>query len=279
MLVAFTYLVTKDVVETLQNKCKAYIDEELALKIRALEEVFLDKFWQYTPQDSKATVLTVQDLETALYERYRYERIPCISLDRIYAPNTYFDYTPCFVCDLSVTRITNAITGEKRIGQRYGNKSVEEQIDALSREFASISRGVSLIDCGAFEGDTLVDIINRFKIRGVNVERVYLAVASYDAVDKLSAVCTVIANNVFNFKDWVELRDLFGIDGRKVSETENMFIPYWENLTEWASIPADKEKDAVDLCKKYNQFLLDILTASNYPFDRIGKTVKYRGRK
>lgn len=275
MLVAFTYLVTKDLVKTIENKCQTYINGDLSFKIGKLEDDFLCKFWQCIPLDCKKTAFGLENLKNNLYLSYKQEQLPCISLDQLYAPCTLVSSSPWSALDLSVTRITNPITGRKQLGARPGKKPIDAQIDDIAREYKKIA----LVDCGAFEGDTLVEIIDRFNLKGVIVGCVYLAISSYSAKDKISKKCDTKVNNLFNFKDWVELRDLFGIDGRKVSEVENAFIPYWENLSEWASISKNKEQCASELCQKYNALLLELLAESGYPIDGIGKTVKCEWRK
>ena len=62
----------------------------------------------------------------------------------------------------------------------------------------------------------------------------------------------------FNFYEWIELRDLFGIDGRATGILNGIrtFMPYWENLTQWASIPQCNEQKVAELCKYFNARLL-----------------------
>ena len=252
--------------ETLENK-GIYTSLENKIKIRKLEDDFLSEFWKFISNTGIKASLKCAELREQLKERYSEDALPCVSLDPIYASNNSFLY-------LSVTRITNQFTGSKKIGPRPGKKSIEDQINDIGECYSKIK----LIDCGAFEGDTLLEIIELLEKQKVSVEKVYLAVSSYLAMDKITQKCKVITNNAFNFYEWIELRDLFGIDGRKVSEIENAFIPYWENLEEWASIPQENARTVEELCKKYNSSLINMLRTTKCDIDKIGKIVSYERR-
>ncbi len=264
VLVVFTYLVTKDIVETLESK-GIETDSELSVKIKKLENEFLEQLLPSIPSTMDAVFLNTQDLREKLNEALSTENLPVVGLDRIYAPNAD-DY-------LSVTRITNPLTGEKRLGQRPGSKPLDEQIRNL-KQYPKIA----LVDCGAFEGDTLLEIVKRLENQGTKVSRIYLAVSSYDASEKINKVRKLCVNNLFRFGEWIELRDFLGVDGRKTGEG-NAFIPYWENLVEWASIPKEKEREVAELCRGYNRIMLELLKQDGYDVRRIGRTIKYEGGK
>lgn len=266
MLIVFTYLITNDIIETLENKGFC-LPQKNKTEILCLETDFLNEFWQFVPEDCAKTSLNCSDLRKQLKLKRFEDFFPCVSLDPIYAQDNIIAY-------LSVTRITNPATGEKSIGSRPGTKPIERQI----KEISEICSRINLVDCGAFEGDTLLEIIRLLEQQKISVEKIYLAVSSYLARDKISQKSEVITNNLFNFKEWVELRDLLGIDGRKVSETDNAFIPYWENLEEWASIPKENVRIVKQLCKQYNSSLIRILERTNGDIDKIGKLVSYTGR-
>jgi len=79
------------------------------------------------------------------------------------------------------------------------------------------------------------------KNEGISVKQVYLGVAGRGVEAELKdiSVDEIITVYGANFYEWIELRDLLGIDGRAVGlsfEGYRLYIPYWENLTEWASI-------------------------------------------
>ena len=78
------------------------------------------------------------------------------------------------------------------------------------------------------------------KNEGISVKQVYLGVAGRGVEAELKdGNVEIITVYGANFYEWIELRDLLGIDGRAVGlsfEGYRLYIPYWENLTEWASI-------------------------------------------
>jgi len=177
---------------------------------------------------------------------------------------------------LEITRETNPATGEVRIAERPGNKSLSEQMKAL-RGYKKIS----LVDVGAFEGDTVLEICERIKKVGVEVSRVYLGFSSEVGSKRISNLYETTILNMFNLYEWIELRDLFGIDGRniKCKDGGKMFIPYWENLIKWASISEEKEKEVRNLCISYNKKLLCLLEDDGQDISKIGKAIIYGGKR
>jgi len=177
---------------------------------------------------------------------------------------------------LEITRETNPVTGEVRIAERPGNKSLEEQINAL-RGY----KKVSLVDVGAFEGDTILEICGRIEKEGVEVDGVYLGFSSEIANRKICDRYKSRVLNLFNLYEWIELRDFFGIDGRNVrcEDGRKMFIPYWENLIKWASIPEENEREVRELCISYNQKLFCLLEEAGQDISKTGKAISYGGKR
>jgi len=193
---------------------------------------------------------------------------PVISLDRVYLTNAD-GY-------LEVTRITNPKTGEVKVSERPGNRPLSEQINGL-RKYDKIV----LADVGAFEGGTLLEISEMLEKSGLKIEEIYLGFSSNEANRKINKSRKLTALNLFDFYEWIEIRDFFGIDGRNVGMDSGtrLYIPYWENLPKWASIPREKEQEVAELCRYYNGTLLDLLKQRGYDVRKIGKTIIYEGGK
>jgi len=84
-----------------------------------------------------------------------------------------------------------------------------------------------------------------------------------------------------NFYEWIELRDLVGIDGRAVglsSEGYRLYMPYWENLTEWASIPKESMAPVKEICLKAYKAIMQLLRGNGSDISKIGKIVEYKKR-
>src|SRR3989339_316005 len=116
---------------------------------------------------------------------------------------------------------------------------------------------------------------------GLDIEEIYLGFSSNKANRRINNNRKLTALNLFDFYEWIEMRDFFGIDGRNVgmdSDTR-LYIPYWENLPKWASISKEKEREVAELCKDYNGILLGLLKQEEYDVRKIGRMIKYEGGK
>ena len=266
MLVVFTYLITKDIVETLERKIGYELDTELIEQINILEDEFLFDFFKFIPNNIKKTVVDASCISSQLESLVDRTNYPVISLDRVYLINAD-EY-------LEVTRLTNPKTGEVKITERPNTKPLQKQINNL-RKYGNIV----LVDVGAFEGETLLEICRLLEKDGINIKEIYLGVSSNEANEKINKRIKLTVLNLFDFYEWIELRDLFGIDGRNVGmENEaKLFIPYWENLSKWASISKENEPYIRELCKKYNRELVGRLWQEGYDLKKIGKPIKYGG--
>ena len=268
VLVVFTYLVTKDIVETLERKIGYQLNKELKRYVKGLENQFLTNFWQFVPTRIEKRAIDAPSVSAKLDDISRSNGTPVISLDRVYIPSAQ-EF-------LEVTRQTNQETGQVKIAERPGALSIEEQVEKI-REYKEIV----LADVGAFEGTTILDICDLLSQRDIKVDEIVLGISSNEANKKLNKTRKVSALNLFNFYEWIELRDLFGIDGRNIGirNGKREFIPYWENLCKWASISTENRDEVERLCKKFNSELIGKLWQEGYDLNRIGRPVKYLGKK
>lgn len=268
MLVVFTYLVTKDIVETLERKVGYQLGEDLKGFVRDLEDQFLEEFWGFIPSEVKKEAIDSANVSVQLDSISRRNGKPIVSLDRVYLTKAD-EY-------LEVTRLTDPRTGQVRVSERPGNEPIDRQIDRLRKY-----KQIVLADVGAFEGGTLLEICELLENKGINIEEIYLGFSSNEANNIINNNRKLTALNLFDFYEWIEMRDFFGIDGRAVGIDSGMrtYIPYWENLSKWASIPKESEKTVSDLCRNYYTLLTERLLKEGYDIRRIGTQIKYDGGK
>lgn len=249
-MVAFTYLVSKDLALTLERRLGYKLNEGQKVAIDALEDRFLQEFWAYVPANIIKESVSADALSKLLQYLLSQENLPVVTLDDVYVNpskvNGFF----------SVTRLTDPKTYETKIGSRPGAPSLEEQISKLASKYKG--KEIALADVGAFEGNTLVDVISMLEKASIKIPKVYLGVWGTQAINKVNgAVKQTVALRTYDLFEWIELRDFFGIDGRKTESGK--IIPYWENLEKWASIVPENVQQVRELCQKYNGLLNDIL--------------------
>lgn len=176
-------------------------------------------------------------------------------MDRIYFP----------IADkyLEATRITDPVTGEVIIGERSGTLPLDWQLEQL-RGY----RSIVLADVGSFEGTTLLKICSLLEQKGLGIEEIVLGFVGKVAQEKLGSKYKLSSVYNFEFYEWIELRDFFGIDGRRQFGTDRI-MPYWNNLPLWASISVSDEQSVVCLCKEYNTKLMDVLVKGGYDIQKI----------
>jgi len=275
-----TYLITKDLLETLERKYGYNInDDDVQKKLSSVQEEFVQKFWEAAklPNGIERYELDASELSVELKNAIRDNcKTPLISMDRVYIQN---DSSFKMVNDfLDVTRRTDPITGTVTLEERPGSSPLVEQITYLRNHYSE----VSLADVGAFTGDTLLKIIKWLENEGISVKQVYLGVAGRGVEAELKdGNVEIITVYGANFYEWIELRDLLGIDGRAVglsSEGYRLYIPYWENLTEWASIPKESVEPVKEICQSSYIAIMQLLRGNGYDISKIGRIMEYKRR-
>ena len=238
-----SYLVTKDLVPTLERKQGRTLIDYTQKQVKILEEEFLKELWPSIPKGINCIALDALETSKQLERICTESGLPIVSLDRVYVTNAD-SY-------LEVTRQTDLKTGEIIIAARPGAKSIEQQIDSIPY------KKIGLTDVGAFGGDTIIEVCRMLEKAGKKIAKIFLGYSSIGANEAINQNRDLEALNLFQFYEWIELRDLFGIDGRRIAN--GGFVPYWENLKEWASIPEKNEPKVKELCKRYNQKLFEII--------------------
>ncbi|MEM0135213.1 MAG: hypothetical protein QXU18_08330 [Thermoplasmatales archaeon] len=201
-----------------------------------------------------------------------------VSLDRVYGSTADFH--------LEVTRETDPTSGSYRIANRFGAPAVDEQLNLLRDMMKSCSyNGIILTDVGSFEGKTLDFMMDEMRKFGITTLGVVLGVSSEKLAEKLknkyngsSAVVETLAADQ-NY-EWLEMRDLLLLDGRKVpseytKDGIRRYIPYTEDLHSYASIPEDKVEECKAYCNKAYSEIARLLRNAGVDVDkRVGKFIQ-----
>ncbi len=265
------YLFTLDLVDTLERKFDYCLTPQLRGRFERLETAFLGEFSNLLPAGVPNLAIRSSAVSEKLRSYIYQKELPVIGLDRVYLP-AVSDY-------LEITRLTDPNTGQVILSERSGKKSLSDQLSYLRSKYSG--RSVILADVGAFEGKTILDVCEMLQSQTIAVEEICLGVSGSDAQKKIGDKFNLTVFDSFNFYEWIELRDLLGIDGRNVGviNGKRAIIPYWENLIKWASIPAENEEFAEEICKRYNREIIGRLWQEGYDLAAIGFPVKFLGEK
>lgn len=262
------YLITMDGVEVLVRKFGiTEVNDTPGLRdsIIEVQENLAKAMTNLIPRDYKLEIVYASNLSKEMDAAVsRIRKIDgsalVVSLDNVYGSNADFH--------LEVTRETNPMDDSYRIASRFGAPAIDVQLTMLKQMLDSVRRydSVILTDVGSFEGKTLDFIIVELEKLGITVSGIVLGASSEMLANKLknrydsgSAVVDVLSTDQSEKYEWLEMRDLLLIDGRKVPDafTEDgirRYIPYTENLRDYASIPEDKIEECKALCRNsYNQ--------------------------
>ena len=207
-----------------------------------MENEFLKFFFGYVEGKARTKAILAIEICAKIEQMIENQPCPVVSLDRIYAPRT--DYT------IEATRVTDPVTKESTIGPRQNCPSIYDQIGFID------TRGpIAVADCGAFDGGTIEKICEMLEKRSIAIDCVYLGVCGRRAKERLSARWNLKCAYTMELYEWIELRDAFLIDGRAACapDRKRWFIPYSENLQNWASIPSGREEEAAKLCGNIQQ--------------------------
>lgn len=262
------YVVSKGLVPLFEKRYGLVLSPSIKETIRVLEGKFVDELKPFLDKKFNFIVLDEEDINKKMCELLMTDKRPIISLDDIYLTDKAHEI-------YSVTRLTNPDYFEdKEIGPRPVSSVLNEQITKIAKKYKG--KEAIVFDIGTFTGKTLQSEIRRLKNKQVNIKKVYLVIGDEKIIAKISKEeeVEVVALNVYNFGEWIEIRDLFGFDGRKVKmrgvqefedfkASDVIIIPYKENLIEWASIPEDCEDEVKKICEKYHAQVVELLS-DNY---------------
>ncbi|MBW6451675.1 MAG: hypothetical protein K0B02_03000 [DPANN group archaeon] len=274
-----TYLLTKDIVPTLKYRLNVPISVGSEAKIERLENQFINQFFDYTNKGNTNVHLNHSELTNGaidLLKKHSSDNI--ISCDEVYFPNGIADDY------LSITRITDpGNPSNYKLGERPGNIPLKTQLNVLEQKYSG--KKITLLDIGAFGGDSILDTVSILNDRNITVENIVLSVSNIDAINRINNETNldIYSHKIYNFDDWIELRDLFGIDGRKINKTEvpsnaitsqqefkkadKLFAPYWENPVKWATVEPEYKDQAIELSKSTFGELQKILIDDGFNVD------------
>jgi len=283
-----TYIITKDVNDTLFNKLgvsEIMTVPSLRGQIDRLQDSLIKEFKGVLSSDTQIKVFETSEISSSIQKKLtelaRDGVGPIsISLDRIYARYAS--------AHLEVTRALDPATGKLSPPTNRPNsaplqaqiKELALMIDFLKKEYPSKRIEVAMLDVGSFAGTTVTRIEEMLRSAGIVVDHIVLGISTPEGYEKLREVYKdrVSVQIPTEFYEWMELRDLFLIDGRKVPDSYSpngtrVFMPYTEMLVEDASVPLQNEKEAIQICLRYNKEIMEILTSNGVNRDKIGEFV------
>jgi hypothetical protein len=279
------YVVTLDLVETLRYKfnMKPVLENpELKRKIEDLQENFINKFKVLVPEDENLRIIKATELSEKLAKGVEDVKLQSrdsvvVSLDRVYFRKADFY--------LDVTREMDPLISVYNINttNRYGSKNIEEQIKDL--EIKLMSRvekpksGIILVDVGAVRGDMINDVIFDLKKKEIGVNNIVLGISSVEAKKALEnrygKKVTVLES--YDLSQWLELRDMFLIDGIQAPDSEmkdgKKFISY-ADVIQWSGVPPKNYLALKELAKEANTSLIKTLESYGINTSIIGEPVK-----
>lgn len=171
----------------------------------------------------------------------------CLSMDRAYMPAVDKNNEVLY---LETSRQVDENLNSTGLGtRRSSDLSIDDQLNKLFKKIGK--RPVTIFDDVAFGGDTMLEILDKAKIAGLNVAEVSLGIATTEALSRIGQAdysCT----SRFTYDqilDEICERDFFvgsPNSGRTLQVGNNYFgLPYLEPYgkpVEWASIP---DSDAI----------------------------------
>ncbi|MBW2997327.1 hypothetical protein KY349_03235 [Candidatus Woesearchaeota archaeon] len=264
------YLISKGVVNLLLNRYRLDLSDQAKQDISRLEEEFTQRLGQELSDFFDYDVVSAETIDKTMEKSVkRSSRLPIIGLDDVYFRGIPTDG------EISITRLVTDVNNfdNKVLGPRKGYASLEEQMELLEKDF--VGKDVALMDVGVFEGETLLDkergVINLMKNRNINVKRLYVSIMNSPALPKFkdAGIEIVTSNKLYDFSDgdWLEVRDLLALDGRKISTDKydlnsntQLFAKYIQDpqtLKTGANIQDGVTASIVlDLCSMYQKKLL-----------------------
>lgn len=284
------YLITKDIVPTLINKLGIYELKNLPhaqKKLKELENAFVGEFSEILRSGTLVRAVDAEDIAAALRERisaiaHENPNHLTVSLDRVYGPVASYH--------IEITRALEPITGRSFHGaNRFNSLPVEVQVSDLKlmqeikkRNNKGMELTVILADVGTYEGKTIKRMMRMLSKEGIIINKVVVGIATekgYTTLRNAYGDAIIACNIERDLYEWMELRDLMLIDGRQAllgSYTNGVryFVPYSELLVKEAKVPKRKEQEAIEICYRFHNEIMDLLKDLGIESERIGKHVK-----
>lgn len=227
------YLVTDDVLMTLENRCGYEMTPEEKDAVQQAVSAALSGFEEVVPEGMEYQVVGGENLRNWAVNQLDSDT-PVISVDNAYLPENGCSWLN--IVELGMTRETNPETGEYELVTRKPERKYEDRLSEIASNFDE----VQLFDVGAFTGGTMDMMQSDLENKGVEVTKTVAPVVNSEVINVESCISY---KDSYNFGEWLEARDIAAIDGRKIPGRDNedipdrSFIPYWEDPQGMASIP------------------------------------------
>ncbi|MFA5184062.1 MAG: hypothetical protein WC456_00885 [Patescibacteria group bacterium] len=211
----------------------------------AFREKFVDQLIKIF---SQVDLLAEMDLLFSLRTWLAGNRLPIVSLDRVYLPSLCAAYHP-----LELTRAVGQANQDLGLRPRAGAPNLIQQLASLS---VSGQTEVALVDDVIFSGDLLFKVITVLERRGIRVGGIYAGVGIAEGLEKIARLnvpvsCAFVYDQVV---DEVCERDFYPgvpLAGRLLVGSNNVGIPYIlpdGQPGRWASIPEERQSSFSKFC-------------------------------
>ncbi|MCA9459628.1 MAG: hypothetical protein KC550_03705 [Nanoarchaeota archaeon] len=264
------YLISNGINSLLKNRFKMNINQKVHDEIIQIENEFNEDMRVLVEKENdkyEFKIYLEKDILKEANEMLKESENPLIVYDDVYGIKG--DVV------ISSTRLTNPESLESIIGERPGSINLDLQRSLVRKKFQG--KTVDIYDIGIFEGETLKEeIIEKLPSEGINIGKVFINIGNKSAVEKLRNYAEIIVAREYDFGEWIENRDNFLLDGRKVLRngsfekslpSDHLIIPYTCN-PEWSSISEKNFGEYKNLCQRYGNKLINILREANHKIEK-----------
>jgi hypothetical protein len=251
------FLVTDDVVETLENRLDYDLTPQERAEINKLaSKYFKEEMPEVVPEGMDYTFVDAADcIQWA--EKEMDPEVSVVSIDNAYFPK---DSETFNVIEFGLTRETDPATGKEVLATRDPYMDYERRL----KQIAAGNDSVQVFDVGALTGETLQQVTEDLENYGVEVIQTVIPIVSQRA---LETDFDPVFMSFYEFGKWLEGRDVAAIDGRKVPAEQRRvqprtFIPYYQDPQEIATIGNENPENAQkfeEISRQFNEEVEEIV--------------------
>jgi hypothetical protein len=247
-------VITDDVVPFLLSR---YPEDVLRARIGSIQDIvsdFLSKAEKYLPQNYRPEVIDVTHLTRQLHEVSQSSHLPIVSLDDINIPWAKYK-----------CHITTLIGEDGHIS--WVSKSRTDPSDEIA--FLRALGPVALIDIGTQTGS-----LASWCVENLLVGEIYMGICGRRSMGRLERLgVSVKTVRWYQYLQWVELKDLIGLDGRWcVIDGRTIKLSAITTFIENAHISDSSRRMLKQLCISCRANLMNVLKDENVettPFDDV----------
>jgi hypothetical protein len=216
------------------------------------QEMLVDLKEKLRDSFDEIKVIPESELQEGMNQLVREAAFPVISLDRTYVDESQ----PNLMGYLDATRTVDTNLQSTGLRSRLRENSLQQQIYRLAQ--GADGRTITLIDDVIFEGKTLLEIIEKFRDQGVNIDQVLTGIAIQEGIDLLEANGISVKTVVDPYDQVIDeicerdFRVGAPYSGRTIINGKTtMGAPYLQPFgkpEQWASIPKDNALDFSLFC-------------------------------